>query len=377
MKEWKEKHFNDFVKLNRGFDLPNEKIIGGKYPVVASTNIKAYHNEYKVKPPGVVTGRSGSLGVVQYVNENFWPLNTALYVKDFKGNYPKFVYYYLQIMHLENFNAGAGIPSLNQNHLHKVKIKVPSLSIQQRIANILSTYDDLIETNNQRIKLLEETAQQLYKEWFVRMRFPDFKKVKFVKGVPEGWTTIAISDVVDFKMGQSPLSEFYNEEGIGLPFHQGVGTYGERFPNHKIHCSVSGRTANKGDILFSVRAPVGRLNIADRELIIGRGLAALRHKKALNYYLFYLLQHEFSEEDLIGNGSIFNSVGKDELRNYKIFDVGNLANKFNDLVQPFDEQISILLQQNTHLRQIRDRLLPRLISGKLAVKSDKNDQNKG
>ncbi|QQS30235.1 MAG: restriction endonuclease subunit S [Sphingobacteriales bacterium] len=263
--------------------------------------------------------------------------------------------------------SGTTVKHTAPERIYKCKIPLPPLPTQQRIASILSAYDDLIEVNNQRIKLLEQTARELYKEWFVRMRFPGYKQAKFKKGVPENWKTIAISDMVDFKMGQSPKSEFYNEDGNGLPFHQGVGNYGLRFPEHKIFCSVNGRIANEGDVLFSVRAPVGRLNIADRKLIIGRGLAALRHKKGLNSYLFYLLQNEFSKEDLIGNGSIFNSVGKDELKKFKIFDVGDLAKKFNDIVEPIDKQLLVLIQQNTQLRQIRDRLLPRLISGKLEV----------
>jgi type I restriction enzyme S subunit len=200
------------------------------------------------------------------------------------------------------------------------------------------------------------------------MRFPGYKEAKFVKGVPEGWRITTLSDEVNFKMGQSPKSEFYNEDENGLPFHQGVGTYGVRYPEHKIYCSVNGRTAEEGDILFSVRAPVGRLNIADRMLILGRGLAAMRHKKGYNNYLYYLLQHEFSKEDIIGNGSIFNSVGKDELKRFKFFYIGDLANQFNSWVTPIDQQIALLIQQNTQLRHIRDKLLPRLISGKLEVK---------
>ncbi|HUN21748.1 MAG TPA: restriction endonuclease subunit S [Anaerolineales bacterium] len=295
-----------------------------------------------------------------------------------KGYDQKFLFYILASQPLIDFadvsSNGTKMPRAKWSVLSKTLWNVPELPTQQRIASILSAYDDLIEVNNQRIKLLEQTARELYKEWFVRMRFPGYKQAKFKKGVPEGWRTIAISDVVDFKMGQSPKSEFYNEEGVGLPFHQGVGNYGLRFPEHKIYCSVNGRLANEGDVLFSVRAPVGRLNIADRKLIIGRGLAALRHKKGLNNYLFYLLQNEFSKEDLIGNGSIFNSVGKDELKKFKIFDVGDLAKQFNKLVKPIDEQLLVLIQQNSQLRQIRDRLLPRLISGKLEVKELTNNK---
>lgn len=124
--------FDNLVRLNRGFDLPDTKIIEGEYPVVTSTNIKAYHNEYKIEPPCVVTGRSGSLGKVQYITEKCWPLNTALYSKDLKGNNAQYVYYFLQTMHLEQYNAGAGVPTLNQNHLQRLKVKIHPVSEQNR-----------------------------------------------------------------------------------------------------------------------------------------------------------------------------------------------------------------------------------------------------
>ena len=179
--------FDEFVRLNRGFDLPDCDIISGKYPVVASTNIKAYHNEYKVEPPVVVTGRSGSLGSVQYITEKCWPLNTSLYAKNYRGNNPRYVYYYLQTMHLEQYNAGAGVPTLNQNHLQRLKITVHSFSEQEKVVEILSAYDDLIDINNKRIKVLEQMAENLYKEWFVRFRFPGHETAEFENGVPKGW----------------------------------------------------------------------------------------------------------------------------------------------------------------------------------------------
>jgi type I restriction enzyme S subunit len=169
-------------------------------------------------------------------------------------------------------------------------------------------------------------------------------------------------------MGQSPSSEHYNETGDGLPFHQGVGTYGDRFPRHQVFCSSTGRKASAGDILFSVRAPVGRLNIADTELIIGRGLAAMRHKQDLSSYLFYLLKVTFANEDMIGNGSIFNSVGKDELAKHPILcPPPELAEMFETFVKPIDAQLATLYATTTKLSKQRDALLPRLISGKLGV----------
>lgn len=151
---WEVIKFRDFVKLNRGFDLPNDKIIEGEFPVIASTSIKAFHNEYKSSGEGVITGRSGSLGAVQYINGKYWTLNTALYVKDFKGNFPKYVYYFLQEMHLENFDSGAGVPTLNQNHLHGLSFPLPPINLQKKFNEVISPMFTQIETlQNQNTEL--------------------------------------------------------------------------------------------------------------------------------------------------------------------------------------------------------------------------------
>ena len=199
--------FDNFVSLNRGFDLPDDKIIEGKYPVIASTSIKAYHNQFKVKAPIVVTGRSGSLGKVQYVDEDGWPLNTALYAKDFHGNNPKYVYYFLQTMHLEQYNAGAGVPTLNQNHLHSLKILIHELPTQQKIASILSAYDNLIQNYKKQIEALQTAASELYKEWFVRFRFPGWQTTNFENGIPEGWKVERIGALYDSTSGGTPSRE--------------------------------------------------------------------------------------------------------------------------------------------------------------------------
>jgi type I restriction enzyme S subunit len=147
------KYFMDFIKLNRGFDLPDDKIVEGEYPVIASTSVKAYHNQFKVKAPIITTGRSGSLGTVLYVNQNGWPLNTALYVKEFKGNEPLYVYYTLKNIDFESFNSGAGVPSLNQNHLHKLKLWIAGKELQLKfktiVEPIMQQIDNLNEQNSQ------------------------------------------------------------------------------------------------------------------------------------------------------------------------------------------------------------------------------------
>lgn len=287
----------------------------------------------------------------------------------------KFLYYYFfSKPWKEEVNkyliSGATVDRIPLIKFPKFEIILPPLPIQRKIAAVLSAYDDLIENNNRRIAILEKMAEEIYREWFVRMRFPGHEKAKFHKGVPEEWKETPLREIANMVMGQSPKSEFYNTIGDGLPFNQGVGTYGNRFPRKETFCSVRGRLAEKGDILFSVRAPVGRLNIADSKMIIGRGLAALREKHHLDSYLFYLLKQCFQSEDVIGNGAIFNSVGKDELEAFKILYPGEgLAKAFNSLATSLDRQIENLTQSLGVVTRSRDLLLSRLITGKLSVEN--------
>src|SRR6056297_3636240 len=185
---WQTIQLGEFLTLKRGYDLPSSHRKDGDIPVVSSSGITGYHNVAKVKGPGVVTGRYGTLGEVFFVGEEFWPLNTALYVQDFKGNDPRFSAYFLKRVLSGLLSDKAAVPGVNRNDLHARKVTVTrDLSEQRAIASILSAYDDLIENNRRRIQLLEESARLLYKEWFVNLRFPGHEHVKIIDGVPEGW----------------------------------------------------------------------------------------------------------------------------------------------------------------------------------------------
>ena len=207
---WETKSLNNIITFQRGFDLPKSKFKDGTYPVVGSTGIIGYHSQFKVCAPGVVTGRSGTLGVFQYLEEDFWAHNTSLWVKDFQDNNPKFIYYFLHQFDFKNLNGGVAVPTLNRNILSSINVKYPkSLQTQKRIADILSAYDDLIENNLKRIKLLEQAAQNIYKEWFVNLRFPGHENTPINEetGLPEGWEEKTISDVMEYKVdnrGRNP-----------------------------------------------------------------------------------------------------------------------------------------------------------------------------
>ncbi|MBA2381727.1 MAG: restriction endonuclease subunit S, partial [Chloroflexi bacterium] len=159
------------LTLQRGFDLPGRDRLDGPFPIVSSSGVTGWHSVAKADPPGVVIGRYGSLGSVHWVTEPYWPLNTALWVKDFKGNDPRFVSYLLKTITVDGSTASA-VPGVNRNHLHRLPVAVPSVKSQEVIARVLAAFDELIEINERRIELLEDLARSLYREWFVRFRFP-------------------------------------------------------------------------------------------------------------------------------------------------------------------------------------------------------------
>lgn len=264
--------------------------------------------------------------------------------------------------------TGSAQPQLPIKNFSTIELDLPDLPVQCRIAGILSTYDDLIENNQKQIKLLEEAAQRLYKEWFVALRFPGHETTPIADGIPDGWEIQTLSQIADVVMGQSPKSEFYNQDRQGLPFHQGVGSYGTRFVIDTTYSTSFTRIAEAGSILFSVRAPVGRLNITKNKIVIGRGLAAINHRSGMQSYLFYLLKERFFKDNIIGNGAIFASISKDELLGQKfIVPVDDLVKRFNTVVSDIDGKIAGLENQIMLLTEARDRLLPKLMSGEIEV----------
>ena len=233
---------------------------------------------------------------------------------------------------------------------------------------MLSAYDNLIENNQNQIKLLEEAAQRLYKEWFIDLRFPGYETTPVVDGVPEGWERKTLGEIADVIMGQSPKSEFYNTKKEGLPFHQGVGSYGNRFVVDDVYSTSFTRIAEAGSILFSVRAPVGRLNITRNRIVIGRGIAAINHKEGLQSFLFYMLKERFFEDNLVGNGSIFASISKEELLGQEfVIPTDESVRQYDKIIGSIDMKISTLDSKIKLLTEARDRLLPRLISGEIEV----------
>lgn len=335
------------------------------------------HKRTRLEPDDILVTNSGTIGRMAFVRDvpltyrTTFQKSVAIVKPDKAKIFPKYLYYQLQncVDDFINRSNGAAQKNLLLSTMRAFKMNIhEDEDLQMHIAAILSAYDDLIENNQKQIKLLEEAAQRLYREWFVDLRFPGYQNIKIVDGIPEGWKVRCLSEIADVLMGQSPKSEFYNLDRNGLPFHQGVGSYGTRFVKDSTYSTSYTRIAEPGSILFSVRAPVGRLNITKNKIVIGRGLAAINHKTGMQSYLFYLLKERFFKDNIIGNGSIFASISKDELLEQKfIIPINGLVKAFNNIAKSIDGKIAILVDQTTLLIEARDRLLPRLMNGDIEI----------
>ena len=361
-------------KLVTGKHVKNGQIDPSDAYYISEKDYKKINERSLVEQWDVLMSMIGTVGEVAVVKDhpNYAIKNVALFKcggSELKG---KWLAYYLRSSdaqgHMSGNQKGSSQQFLSLNQLRSLPIPITDDRYMQRVIDILSAYDELIENNQKQIKLLEEAAQRLYKEWFVDLRFPGHETTPIVDGVPEGWKEQSLYQIADVVMGQSPKSEYYNQVGEGLPFHQGVGSYGNRFVSDETYSTSFTRIAEAGSILFSVRAPVGRLNLTKNKVVIGRGLAAINHRRGAQSYLFYLLKEKFFRDDIIGNGSIFASISKEELLNQTfLIPIDSLVEQFNGIAGGIDKKIDILSEQIRLLTEARDRLLPKLMSGEIEV----------
>lgn len=381
---FKEVKFKNFVTLQRGFDLPKRARIRGDYPVVGSTSIDGYHNEFKVGKPGVVTGRSGSLGEVLYIKENFWPLNTALWVRDFKGNNPRFVYYYLKTMDLARYNSGVGVPTLNRNHLDNVLVRIPEREYQNRIADVLSCFDDLIEVNFRRIEILEEITQSLYNEWFVNLRYPGHENAKIINSefgkIPEGWQVKKIKDICSFvSRGVTPKYERGSGRYIiNQKANRGLQIERSYLKELKNNLDVpEEKSAHKGDLLINSlgEGTIGRVHHfrgPHKEWAVDQHMTICRSEPpSITNYLYYEFSSKKGQERIqsVKTGATnMTMLNISVLRNMKfIIPPKALLERFFRICNSISNLIYNLENKNYILTQTRYSLLPRLITGKIDV----------
>jgi len=368
---WRPARLGDVLTLKRGHDLPDSQRQDGDVPVVSSSGITGLHSEPRAKAPGVVTGRYGTIGEVFYIEEDYWPLNTALYVIDFKGNHPRFVAYFLESV-LRNYQSDkSAVPGVNRNVLHEINVRCPDTKIQERIASVLSAYDNLIENNRRRMALLEDAARQLYREWFVRLRFPGHEHTRITNGVPEGWERKTLGDLCDeIREAVKPEALEPDTPYIGL----------EHMPRRSISLSEWGEaeqvTSSKhrfreGEILFGkIRPYFHKVGVAFVDGVASSDAIVIRpiEPKVRGFVLMTVSSDPFVAvtAQTMREGSKMPRADWKQMQAYPTpLPPDGLLRSFESAIQPVVDQLRSLTFANHKLRTARELLLPRLMSGEV------------
>lgn len=337
-----------------------------------------------------------SLSTVKSVTNQ--QINTIII--DTSKHNPEYVYYALSLEKASLMRAAGGttMPILNKTSFENYEIYSPDKEIQDQIVSVVKPIDEKIAHNIAMNQTLEKIAQRIFKSWFI-----DFDPVKAnAEGVPfnglspeiqalfpnklvdsktefglipEGWNPSSIGVEFDVTMGQSPPGSSYNEEKVGVKFFQGRRDFSFRFPSERVYTTDHKRMAKSDDTLISVRAPVGDINMAMDDCCIGRGLGALRHKKDLTSYTYYLMQSIKPVFDKFeSNGTVFGSINQNELKaiQYVAPDI-KVLEEFEKVVRGLDKKIRENLLQNLNLTSIKEKILPRLITGKIQLSDAKQE----
>ena len=428
--EWRTTTLGEFSPFTYGKSLPaRDRSENGEILVYGSGGKSGKHNKAHVNEAGIIVGRKGTVGSVLFSENPFWPIDTTFYITRKEGQDLKFTYYLLKTLRLNEMNADSAVPGLNRDEAHSISFELPPYSEQKKIADVLGSIDNKIQLNRETNQTLEAMAQALFKSWFVdfdpvfdniiahnlahnnaplhnipepllphaqrRLNvhnvgrgsarqtaahafhhlFPqafeqsDEPSVGIQGWIPKGWGASNVGATCDVTMGQSPPGSTYNEKGIGLPFFQGKTDYGFRFPKNRIYCTEPKRVANKSDTLISVRAPVGDVNMAKEKCILGRGVAAARHKSGAISYTYYLMKElESFFKVFESEGTVFGSINQKDFKALSVIDAPKkITETFELLSQRFDNKLELITENINSLESLRDTLLPKLISGELRI----------
>ena len=389
MSKLEECILGDLVEFQRGYDLPKSKFLEGKYPVQSSNGILGYHNEYKVEGPGITIGRSGTVGNPHLIRENFFPHNTSLFVKEFKGNDIEYIYYLLQYLDLGNQKSGSGVPTMNRNHLHPIKIRAYRDKIcQQRAIKILSLIDKKIKTNNQINKELEAMAKTIYDYWFVQFDFPDQngKPYKSSGGkmvyhpelkreIPEGWGVEKIENIAQTGSGGTPKSTIVSYYSNGeIPWinsgelEQTVITSTSNFITEEGLNNSSAKLFPSGTILVAMYgATAGKVSFLTFEAATNQAICAIMLTDIrMRYYLKNVIEDLYQYLVKLSTGSARDNLSQDMIKNIKVVIPSNdIIDRFYDFSNNIIKEITKKQQENEQLTQLRDWLLPMLMNGQV------------
>ena len=341
-------------------------------------------------------------GVIKDVPDNFLASTGFAVIRAKQGVADTgFIYYFLtqahiiEHLHIIAEESMTAYPAIRPSDIARLEIHLPPLPTQRAIARILGAFDDKIALNARMNATLEAMAQALFQAWFVNFEpvrakrsgqwrpgqtlpgmpaalydlFPAELTPTELGDAPVGWEAHTIGDCYNLTMGQAPPGKTYNEDGKGMPFFQGRSDFGFRYPTNRKFCTAPKRLARPDDTLVSLRVPIGSLNMAYDECCIGRGVAALRHKSgssAFTYYSVWSVQWELQRYEL--TGTVFGAVTKKQFEAIPILEPPiEVINAFGEFAHQWDKRIRLNTAESRTLADMRDTLLPKLLSGEVRV----------
>jgi len=404
-KNWKiEKlgHLINYVKGKKPKKLYDQKINENSLPYLTAEYMRGLETPKWCNPkedPSIIKVNSDDVIMIwdgSYAGHVFTGFNGVLastmikITPKYNNLDKKFMYYYLTIssQRLRGTTIGTGVPHINKKIFEELYIPLPPSEEQKGITDILSMIDDSIETVDRAVAKLEGMKSALLNELLtgrIRVREENgkltfYKETEFqdmeIGKIPKDWKTEKLSSLATIIMGQSPPSSTYNKEGKGLPFIQGKMEFGKMYPSPTTYTSRPLKIAEKGDVLMSVRAPVGDVNIAPYKLCIGRGLAAIRFnpKTANNLFYFYYLQSIKNRLESLGKGSTFKAITKKDLEELRIVYLPlNEQKGIANILLTIDDAIELYYREKEKLLRLRRGLMSVLLTGRVRVVSDVRD----
>ena len=353
IKPYKNIKYEEFAPLQRGFDLPVSTIVDGEYPVVFSNGILKKHNSFKAKAPGVVTGRSGTIGNITWVDKDYWPHNTSLWVTNFFDNDPRYTFYFLQDFDVSRFASGSGVPTLNRNDVHAQLIHIPTdRNEQSKIATFLSAVDEKISQLTQKHQLLSQ-----YKQGMMQKLFSQQIRFKADDGSEFGeWEDKTISDIASYRRGSFPqpygLPEWLDENGF--PFVQVYDVAENMLLKDKTKIKISQLAANQsvlakaGTLIITLQGSIGRVAkmqydaYVDRTLLIFQSYAMPIDTDYFKYALYLLFNIEKEKAD----GGIIKTITKETLSKFNIgIPCLEEQTKIANFLSAIDQKIDVVSEQ--------------------------------
>ncbi len=380
MSNWKRVRLGDVLNFRRGHDLPKYDMKNGVVPVAGSNGIIGFHDVATNIAPCITIGRSGNIGT-PYIYDKCWAHNTTLYIDDFKGNDPVFLFYFINNLNLSSYGGGSAVPTLNRNHIHPIEVFFTNnLAEQRRIAGVLSSLDDKIEVNNRINANLEAQAQALFKQWFVDFDFPDANGNPYrtsggtmtdspLGPIPHNWSIGSVYDIADVIYGAPYKSKLFNDKGEGMPLIRirDLKTNSPAFFTEEVLPNTE--YIGKGDVVAGMDAEFipyiwqGNTGVLNQRVCKFRPI-----KSACRYFVYNAIKPHLEFIQYHKVGTTVSHMGKSDIDRIElILPIDSIQEDYARKIDPILEKRLVLSAENQRLAQLRDTLLPKLMNNEIKL----------